>query len=46
MDWIHLAQDKVQWWATGNEPLDYVTGGEFIDYLHDVRLVHSLEIGN
>jgi hypothetical protein len=26
--------------------LDYVTGGEFIDYLHDVRLVHSLEIGN
>jgi hypothetical protein len=34
VNWIHLAQDKDQWWAIcehGKEPSGSINGGEFLD---------------
>jgi hypothetical protein len=35
MDWIHIAQDRDQWILCehGNEYLDFIKGGEFLDQL-------------
>jgi hypothetical protein len=39
VEWIHLAQDKDQWWAIMNMVTDFqlpIRGGEFFDLLIDL----------
>jgi hypothetical protein len=31
VDWIHLAQDRDQWWGEHGEPLGSINGEEFFD---------------
>lgn len=38
-DWIHLSQDKVQWYEHGNEHLGFVKRGKFLDQLNYYRIL-------
>jgi hypothetical protein len=46
VDWIHVAQVRLQWWALV-EPLDYVKGGEFFHHQSAVSFLRTLfhEVG-
>jgi hypothetical protein len=37
VDWIHLDQDRDQWWCCehSNGPSGAIKGGDFLDYLSD-----------
>jgi hypothetical protein len=38
VDWVHLVQDRDQWWAvvnTGNELSGSIKCGGFLDYMSD-----------
>jgi hypothetical protein len=42
VDWLHLAQERDQWWARvrhDKEPSDSIKRGEFLDRLSDCRLL-------
>jgi hypothetical protein len=38
VDWIHLAQDKIQW-CVYIDMLTYLQGGEFLDQLSDSQVL-------
>jgi hypothetical protein len=41
VDWMHLAQDRDQWWGhanTVNETSGSIKGGEFLEQLSDCQL--------
>jgi hypothetical protein len=42
LEWIHLAQDRAQWWVLVNmvmKPSGYIRGGEFHDKLNNYHLL-------
>jgi hypothetical protein len=41
VDWIQLAQDKVQWLLQTNEPLNSIDCREFLEQLSDYQLLYN-----